>query len=330
MSGGLVPRAVEAVGDRGFDPAERPELWLHALVAPPKPRRRGDTGLTQHGGHVQLGVSRALLEGFDLRVDLHEPEYVHDCTVHSSTNANSATRRRVLSAVMADASEEARDFMRRALEVTGLSPYKLAKNAGVAPSTITRPLNDPEFKFVPKQATLAKIGQAAGLTPPKLPEPSLSVEPVSQWVPLVGEVRAGAWTRVQDEPVVEDRVPVHLPEYQRASLFAVRVAGRSMDLKYVEGTIVIALPAIEAGLRVGDDVIVRRRQGGFEETTLKEMVQEADGSYALYPRSTDSSFQPIALPRGRDHQEGPEVIGVVIYSISPTRQGRGPLVILGD
>ena len=231
---------------------------------------------------------------------------------------------------MADVAEEARLFLRRALEVTGLSPYALAKRAGVAPTTITRPLNDPEFKFVPKAATLAKIGKAAGLTPPQLPEPSMVVERVSQWVPLVGEVRAGAWTEIREEPIVEDEIPVHLPEYQRASLFAVRVAGRSMDLKYQEGSVVIALPVVEAGLRVGDDVIVRRHRGGLAETTLKEVGLTDDGTYTLLPRSSDMSFEPIPLPRSRDTQDGVEIIGVVIYSISPSRQGRGPLVILDE
>lgn len=229
---------------------------------------------------------------------------------------------------MVDGAEEARDFLKRAVAVTGLSPYKLAQKAGVAPSTITRPLNDPDFKFVPKRATLAKIAEAAGLTPPQLPEAPLSVQPISQWIPLIGEVKAGAWTEIRDEPSVEDRIPVHLPEYQRATLFAVRVAGRSMDLKYVEGTIVIALPAAEAGLRVGDDVIVRRMRGGLVETTLKEVARAKDGSYSLEPRSSDPLYGPIPLPRGRDLQEGPEIIGVVVYSISPSRAGRGPLVIL--
>jgi len=233
----------------------------------------------------------------------------------------------VLFGDMVNATNEARDFLRLALDKTGLTPYALAKKAGVAPSTITRPLNDPEFKFVPKKTTLDKIADAAGLTPPKIGE-ELVVELVNQWVPLVGEVRAGAWSEISDEPFVEDRIPVHLPEYQRASLFAVRVAGRSMDLKYAEGTVVIALPPAEAGLRVGDDVIVRRRRGDLAETTLKEMVQEQDGSYALHPRSTDPAFEPILLARDADADHGAEIIGVVIYSITPNRLGRGPLVVL--
>jgi hypothetical protein len=103
-----------------------------------------------------------------------------------------------------------------------------------------------------------------------------------------------------------------------------------MDLKYQDGTVVIAIPAAEAGVRVGDDVIVRRHRGQLAETTLKEVVQEADGSYSLCPRSTDKSFQPVPLSRGRDSQDGAEVIGVVIYSINTSRTGRGPLVILDE
>lgn len=232
---------------------------------------------------------------------------------------------------MVDAAADAREFLRRALSATGLTPYALARKAGVAPTTITRPLNDPEFKFVPKQATLTKIAEAAGLTAPKLAEPSLDVFQVSQWVPLIGEVRAGAWTEIQDEPSVEEKLPVHLPEYQGASLFAVRVAGRSMDQKYPEGTIVIAVPPAEAGVRIGDDVIVRRTQGGLAETTLKEVARDKDGSYLLCPRSSDPSFLPIRLERHCEaSQRGPEIIGVVIYSINPRRAGRGPLVVFTE
>lgn len=271
----------------------------------------------------------ALLDCKDFRVN-HDPDYMQECTDTASSNARPTTRRSVLSARMADAVEEAREFLRLAIEVTGLSPYKLAQKAGVAPSTITRPLNDPEFKFIPKRATLDKIAQAAGLTTPKISDPSLRVEPVTQSVPILGEVRAGTWTEIQDDARGKEAVLVHLPEYARASLFAVRVAGRSMDLKYQEGTIVIAASPAETGVRVGDDVIVRRQRNGMAETTLKEVAQLSGGGYELRPCSSDASFQPIALDRGREAQDGPEIIGVVIYSISPSRSGRGPLVILPD
>lgn len=310
------------------DPAKGRDVGIDPLVTPAVPGGWSDARASQDWVHLQARLGGLLFKGSDLRVN-HGPDYVHDCTVQASTNASPATLRLVQLAGMVDEGDQARALLKQALEVTGLTPYALAKKAGIAPTTITRPLNDPLFKFVPKQGTLNKIAAAAGLTPPTLPEPNLTVEPVTQWVPLIGEVRAGVWTEIPDEPVVEDRIPVNLPEYARASLFAVRVAGRSMDLKYSDGETVIAVVAVESGVRVGDDVIVRRRQGQLCETTLKEIVQETDGSLHLYPRSSDVSFKPIPLRSSDDADEGLEIIGVVLYSINPRRSGRGPLINMG-
>lgn len=288
-----------------------------------------DTGAAENIGNGDASDLGAVGNGENVRVSFHAPDYVHDCTHCASGNATPATRRSVLFAAMALAADQARDFMRRALEASGLSPYALARKAGVAPTTLTRPLNDPQFKFVPKMATLSKIAEAAGIAMPNLTAAPLTITPVTMLVPVVGEVRAGAWTEIQTAPSLEEDVPVHLPEYERASLFAVRVAGRSMDLKYADGTIVIAVPPAEAGVRVGDDVIVRRHRNGLAETTLKEVAQDGDG-YVLLPRSTDANFKPIRLTHAVDSQDGPEIIGVVIYSINPRRSGRGPLVAIGE
>jgi SOS-response transcriptional repressor LexA len=255
---------------------------------------------------------------------------MQDCTQLQCANARPTTRLVVLSARMAEEADEAREFIRRALEVTGWKPYRLAKVAGIAPTTITRPLNDPDFKFVPKQATLNKIAEAAGLTAPTVTEASLAVEPVSQWLPVVGEVRAGNWAEVlSEEPVIEEHIAVHLPEYSRASLFALRVVGRSMDLKYPDGCVVIVAPAAEAGIRVGDDVVVRRYRDGLAETTLKEVTQNGAG-YELTPRSSDSSFQSFPFPHDPFSQDGIEIIGVVLTHQPPPAKRRGPLVRFKD
>lgn len=262
---------------------------------------------------------------------------MHDCTVLQCANAPRETRAVVLSARMVDEAQNAKEFIERALAATGLKPYGLARKAGIAPSTITRFLNNPNFKFIPKQATLNRIAEAAGLTAPTVAEPSLMLEPVRQWVPLVGEARAGVWTEIPAEPVIEDHIAVHLPEYRRAQLFALRVSGKSMDQKYADGTIVIVAPAAEAGIRVGDDVVVRRHRNGLAETTLKEVTQNGDGGFELAPRSSDASFTVMPFPaRSRNwmiddaHQDGTEIIGVVLHSISPSRRGRGPLVTYSE
>jgi SOS-response transcriptional repressor LexA len=161
-------------------------------------------------------------------------------------------------------------------------------------------------------------------------QPSSVVEKINRSIPLVGEIRAGAWTEIHGE-TVEEWVPVFLPDYQRASLFALRVVGKSMDLLYREGCIVVVVPTAEIGLQVGDIVVVRRHKNGLVETTLKEITQEPGGAYILQPRSTDPSFPAIPLPPHNEHaDDGAEIIGVVVYSIEPGRRGRGPLVTFSD
>ena len=315
--------------ERFFHLAKGAEPGADPGLPPAVPRGRRDPGFDQDRGHLDARGVSAGLDGENMGVCGHGLDYVHDCTVFASSNARPKTQVVVLSARMAEIADEARDFMRRALEVTGWKPYRLAKEAGIAPTTITRPLNDPNFKFIPKQATLNKIAEAAGLTAPTVTEASLEVEPVSQWVPVVGEVRAGSWTVIPAEPEIEDHIPVRLPDYQRASLFAVRVSGRSMDLKYPDGSVVIALPPSEAGVRVGDDVIVRRHMNGMAETTLKEVTQVGDGLYELRPRSSDPTIEAFPLPRANEaQQDGVEIIGVVITHQPPPRQARGPLILI--
>jgi SOS-response transcriptional repressor LexA len=159
--------------------------------------------------------------------------------------------------------------------------------------------------------------------------PSSAVHPAAALrdVPLVGEVRAGAWSEVMEERI-EGYIPVSMPEYDRAQMFALRVVGRSMDKVYPEGTTLICIPVSEAGVRAGDHVIVQRHKGGLVETTVKEVVPEKDG-IALWPRSNDAAHQtPIRLTRDRESDEGPAIIAVVITHVPPPRRRDGPLLNL--
>jgi len=148
-------------------------------------------------------------------------------------------------------------------------------------------------------------------------------------VGVIGEVRAGAFAEIPDEqPTPWEFVPVNLPEYARASLYALYVVGRSMDRFYPDGSAVVVCPTAEAGIREGDHVVVRVRKGSMVETTLKEVVVANQG-VELWPRSTDPAYQtPIRLHTLRGSDEGPEIIGVVVGSFA-SRAGRsGPLVDL--
>lgn len=148
-------------------------------------------------------------------------------------------------------------------------------------------------------------------------------------VGIIGEVRAGVFAEVPaDEPEPWEYVPVTLPEYQRAHLYALNVVGRSMDRVYPDGSVVVVCPAHEAGIRENDHVVVRRWRGGLAETTLKEVVVER-GKVVLWPRSSDPAYQePIRLETVRESDEGPEIIGVVVGSFTARAARTGPLLVL--
>jgi SOS-response transcriptional repressor LexA len=98
-----------------------------------------------------------------------------------------------------------------------------------------------------------------------------------------------------------------------------------MNRHYPDGTTVIVADAQETGIHEGDHVVVRRMKGSSAETTLKEVVLDAEG-VALWPRSTDPAHQePLRVPnRLEGAQEGVEIIAVVIadYRKRSRRPGR--------
>lgn len=148
-------------------------------------------------------------------------------------------------------------------------------------------------------------------------------------VGVIGEIRAGAFAAVpDDEPTPWEFVPVSLPQYSRATLFALQVVGRSMDKFYPDGTFVVVCPTAEVGVRAGDHAVIRVRKGGLVETTLKEVVADPDG-ISLWPRSTDSAYQtPTRLKTNRDGDDGPEIIGVVVASFGGRPRSDGPVLLL--
>lgn len=151
--------------------------------------------------------------------------------------------------------------------------------------------------------------------------------PVNRMVPILGDVQAGAWHPVIEQLEPSEEIPIVLPGFETASLFALRVLGHSMNQHYPEGTIVVCCPAAEIGVRDGDHVIVENRRNGLVETTVKEVVQEKAG-IALWPRSTDPAFQtPQRFKRGDEGvDDGPAITAVVVssYVIRPVQ--RKPMI----
>lgn len=223
---------------------------------------------------------------------------------------------------MAENTDEARAFLSRALEASGLKPFALAKRAGVAPTTITRPLNDPEFKFTPKPATLRKIAQAAGIELPRglavaTPSPAAVEE-----LPIIGPIQAGAWLMidetVQDEPIyfaalVDKRYP-HAKQWLR------EVRGDSMNAKGITpGDLAHIVDVIDAGINLNTGMIVevtRSRDGGaLREITLKEVEVTSQG-IKLWPRSTNPRWtEAVVLDDGQSGDVEVQITGLLLQAI---------------
>ncbi|MGL5549018.1 MAG: LexA family protein [Culicoidibacterales bacterium] len=80
-------------------------------------------------------------------------------------------------------------------------------------------------------------------------------------------------------------------------LFAIRANGDSMNKLFASGTDVIAIKATECTVKNGDIVIVSIDN----ELSIKRFFDTGD-FVSFMPESTDSTFQPIVLPKTTDKQ----------------------------
>lgn len=153
---------------------------------------------------------------------------------------------------------------------------------------------------------------------------------VVRQVPIAGEVAAGLWREVPDHSLVDAEacLQVDVQGYNGVALFALRVAGPSMDRIYPEGRWVIAAPPAEVGLQEDDVVVVRRNRSGLVETTLKQLVVLGDGRVALWPRSTHRDFQsPLYITGSEADQDAPEIVGVVVADYARRERPRRPVFL---
>lgn len=101
------------------------------------------------------------------------------------------------------------------------------------------------------------------------------------------------------------------------TLHAAEARGPSMNKRYPEGTVLIFTDAIETmeqftpGKRY---IVERERADGLREATVKLLIQEDDGTYWLYPESTDPRHQTPIQMNG-DEGDTIRIVGQVRYSV---------------
>lgn len=164
-------------------------------------------------------------------------------------------------------------------------------------------------------------------TPPIAP--GLRIKNISRKVPVVGDVAAGVWREAVPVTLndVSEHLDIDVAGYERAQLRAMMVVGPSMDLFYPPGRYVVVAHPSEAGIRVGDHVIVERHRAGLVEITIKELTRDGD-RIALWPRSSHEDYQaPIYLEDHGEHdQTAPMIVGVVVADYG--KRDRPPAVFV--
>lgn len=230
------------------------------------------------------------------------------------------------------------DRIREARRERGLSQQELGDAIGVGQSTISE-IEHGKLKSWPVHAAnICRIlGRPRSYFEPEFAEragdaqmpAAVGLRPIRRDIPVLGEVAAGLWREAvfRELDQVEEYIPVDVVGYERASLYALKVVGKSMDEFYKPGRFVVVAPTPEAGMREGDHVIVQRHKADLVELTIKELTRK-NGRIALVPHSSDPQFETVYIKGENADQTAPKVIGVVVADYG--RRERPPQMFQPD
>jgi SOS-response transcriptional repressor LexA len=207
-----------------------------------------------------------------------------------------------------------------------LSARKASMNAKLGPDYIRDLFRKPTS---PSVDNLVALAQALGVPASYFIE---AVQPEQDGlkparlasVHVRGAIQAGVWKDAIEWPP-DDWFAVTVPMDDRfpgAPVYGLLVRGKSMDLIFPDGTVVLVTPFFEVGRlpKPGEKVVVLRRSAtGEYEATLKQYDTDDQGRHVLWPRSSDPDFQtPIIL-------EGAEPPVALVGDGLPTATSAGAL-----
>lgn len=213
-----------------------------------------------------------------------------------------------------------RERLRELIHERGITARALSKSIGDNPYLIRDILSGKSAN--PRTDTISRIASQLGVPVSELitedehiliSAPSAAIRRIRRRIPILGEVAAGIWKETTPREIrdAEEHLDMDVRGYETAQLYALRVVGPSMNRVYEPGTYVVVAPAAEAGLRVGDHVIVERRRNGFVEVTVKELAVDENGEALLWPRSTHPDHQ-TPVPYEPTGDDATTIVGVVV------------------
>lgn len=233
-------------------------------------------------------------------------------------------------------------YIRYVLRELKVSPTHLAKEAGIAPTTLTRFLNDKSYKFTLSTTTLEKIAKASGINPAPFiasktqadiaqlayynsseiyddtwGDQSGPKEPKTTVV--IGEVSAGNWREMEILDILEQPpLGVDLSFYKTKDCFAVVVRGESINRIARDGDYLLCVrrDAMRWEFNSGDLAVVQRSResGRLIEVTAKRL-KRVDDVWELWPVSDDERFKKPLIVHTLADTEEISFVGVVEFVI---------------
>ena len=205
--------------------------------------------------------------------------------------------------VMENAHQEyIRGWLRSVLDDAALSPSELAKRAGLADTTLSRFLNQKEFKYTLSARSILKICNALGIANPlTMVKDGITTVDLTVQVPVIDKITAGAMAMISDPlpaGAAEEYVPV---SYHRSTLLGLTVDGQSMNRIANNGDVAI-FDYADTDLIDGKSYIIRREG----EATMKRFRADPP---RFEPYSTEPDH-PTIFPSATL-----EVLGKVIFTL---------------
>jgi transcriptional regulator with XRE-family HTH domain len=206
-------------------------------------------------------------------------------------------------------------------EAKELSQTELGRQLGVTRNAISL---WEKGKSEPKASTLRKAAVILGVNYDWLATGRTGTAPIVEGLPLLGTLAAGVWEEVRDSQDDDhERVPVAPdPRYPAKAQYALKIRGNSVNKVAKDGTVVICVDILEAGIEIreNDLVWVERRQGNLVEATAKR-IRKANGRLELWPESDDPRHQERVALKAPKGEAEVTVKGLIIGTYNPINRG---------
>lgn len=187
--------------------------------------------------------------------------------------------------------EQRRRAFTRLLKLYDIQADELAKRANISAATIhAYILGDIDSLNRQIESAIAKALRLSETDIYDRREPAI-VDPI--YVPVVGQVQAGAWMESSDYESIETIPMTPDPRFQALRHFALKVLGPSMNQIIPSGGYALCVDTTNNSLTPanGQVVVAQRQREKLEEKTLKQVRIGDDGTITLCPRSDDPRFQ---------------------------------------